>query len=151
MKHLHYTVYMICSTAMFMILNYDAISILTLILLFIMFEYLYYLCILKVSSETWQHTKCLKCNRMTPQHWIHCEVCNRCVNVTYNHYDIISGCALKQNYWRYISLLRGVICVNIILAIVGLVLYPYIIIFTLTHLYVLKSTYNTNQENIYVN
>ena len=59
-------------------------------------------------------------------------------------------CALKQKYYRYISLLRFIIALNIVLSVIGLVLYPYIILFVAGHLVVLKSTYNRDQGDIYV-
>ena len=150
MKHVHYVFYLLSNIGMLVIFRYDGISIATECVLFLVFLYLYYLCTINHVNDTWQHTKCVKCKRMTPQHWVHCEICNRCVNITYTHYEILNDCALKQNYYRYISLLRFIISLNLVLSVIGLVLYPYIILFVAGHLIVLKSTYNRDQGDIYV-
>ena len=129
----------------------DPISISTVIIGILFLNYFYWICSLERVPQFHAFQNCPLCKKLTPQHYIHCNICKKCVSVDKKHYPILQFCSLESYFKRYICLLRGLIVLNIVLFILLTISFgPYICVFVLFHLYILKSTYNRNMNNIYV-
>lgn len=130
----------------------DKISLITLYMGALFFQYLYWLCILDTQiPNSIAVQKCMKCNSMTPQHYVHCDLCKKCQNPNLDHFMIVGTCVRKSNYKRYILFLRALIGLIGILTILQCILHTLLsIVLVFVHIYVLKSTYNTDSRNIYV-
>ena len=152
MNHTQYTLYVCIIMVYFWGTKIDAISLITLYIFLGIFQYLYWLCLLDTrTSASFELQKCMKCNSMTPQHYIHCDRCKKCQSVDKEHFNILDTCVRKSAYKRYILFLRAFIVLLCILTILQSILHTLVsIVFIFVHVYVLKSTYDTDSRNIYV-
>jgi len=151
MNHALYTIYLLLNIALLYILRIEALSVSTVILGFVFWQYFYWICTLERVPQFYAFQRCAACDKMTPQHYIHCDKCKKCVGVDRTHYDVLSTCTLPSHYNRYICLLRGLITLNTVLSVLmGLVYGWTSMVFVLVHLYFLKSTYKKDIRDIYV-
>ena len=61
--------------------------------------------------------RCVFCENLTPQHYVHCHSCKKCIPVTWNHFGFFQQCALPQFVRRYIYLLRFILIQRIVMFI----------------------------------
>jgi len=151
MQHLQYSIYFLCSILYFVATHIDAMSMTTMVMFFFMFQYLYWITILHTFPKNMVVQSCPKCRKMTPQHFVHCERCKKCQPVDRMHFNIIGTCVKKSLYKRYIMFMRFYIALIALLTILQAVIiyYPFFL-FVGLHVYVLKSTYDSDSRNIYV-
>lgn len=151
MEHIHYTFYFLSCIFYFIATHIDPISITTVVMFFFMFQYLYWITVLHTFPKTHAVQSCPKCRKMTPQHFVHCDRCKKCQPVDRIHFDIIGTCVKKSLYKRYILFMRLYIALITFLTIIqaAMIYFPFFLLVGL-HVYVLKSTYDSDSRNIYV-
>jgi len=150
-SHIHYTVYMVLYDMILYLVGTDYISFMTEIIFFCIFQYIYYMCnVVAIPPRFHAFQKCNQCNKMTPQHFIHCDVCKECVGTSLSHRNIINKCVNAERYNQYLSVLRGIIILNIVLTCLSSVIFWPMLPLIIVHAYMLKSTYDATNGYIYV-
>ena len=117
----------------------DDISKILMLIFAVMINYFYFQLRLEPGLKFDSFQQCVSCNKLTPQHYIHCEICKKCVPVKYQHHDDVDICCDDTLYMKYIILVRGMVLLNALLSFV--VLYPFSIVVFFGNLYVLYKTY----------
>jgi hypothetical protein len=152
MNHLYYTLYLIVHV---FLLSYviDVLSMTTQIMLFLIFQYTYFMPLVSGYHKHKTSTAvmyCMSCKTMTPQHYIHCDKCKKCNPVHMNHYHIFDKCIKDEDYTRYIFALRLVTSLNVFMSFTLSFAYWLFAPTFFVHIFVLKSTWIKDKSNIYI-
>lgn len=104
----------------------------------------------KQSMPCSAFSRCVYCDKMTPQHYIHCKKCKECVDTIYTHIDFVRTCVDSQKFVKYMYIVRGMVFLNIVICLLLSLQYAWSMIALVVHIYVLKSTYLYARGDIYV-
>jgi len=151
LNHMSISFYFLSNIVLYTYLDVDRVSIVADGMLLLILQYTYGMIQLGPVKTHHAFQQCAFCDKLTPQHFIHCNKCNKCVDVTKVHWDVLGFCVERHKFMKYIYIVRGMTFVNILLCILLAVRYPWSIVAAFVHLYVLKSTYLHGQRDIYVN
>lgn len=151
MKHITITIYFALSIGILSYIGVDKITLATEALLFLLLQYFYATATIVAAKPSKVVQMCPDCELMTPQHYLHCQECKKCMPADTTHYDILGTCTDEMRYGKYIFMVRLIAYSKIVLyTVVATLMYPWMVVFVLPHVLILKSTYPVAKEDIYV-
>ena len=148
--HAKLAVFLLFNILVNVALKIDAISIVCQCMFLLVLNYHYVLLSVAEPAPDGITVRCAECRKATPQHYVHCRFCKKCVPVTKNHYWLVQQCASKELYQRYLGTARACLLVNIMLSILASIGSVYPLLLLPGQLFFLKSTYDTEKLPIYV-
>lgn len=147
MNHITVTVYVLVTLYLFHTIGVDSLTLTTETLLLLILQYFYGVAHIITVDTCSDVQKCTDCLKMTPQRYIHCPLCGTCVPANYKHYHVLGTCTDSVRYTKYVFLVRIIVATNLLLTIIiAALVYPWITLTSMVHLYVLKSTYDSTSE-----
>lgn len=146
--HLTISTYCLFSIVASTIFDNALLTTILFTLLTIILQLFYFSIFTQEEKSTGPYCQCPSCGILTPQSFIHCNICRRCVPVLYKHWSVSGTCTSKQHIFRYITILKIFIYTNIFVTFVHLYVYPPYLLLLCVHLLALKSTYTTLQKDI---
>lgn len=150
LNHTSVSLYFILNIIVYAAVDVDQISLVTMCLLFVILQYKFGMLRVKQTIPCSAFSRCVYCDKMTPQHYIHCKKCNECADTIYMHIDFVGICVDSRKFIKYMYIVRGMVILNIILCLLLSLRYAWSIIVVVVHIYVLKSTYLYARGDIYV-
>lgn len=146
--HLIISMYCLFSIAVSNVFEHSIMTTILLILLTVLLQIFYFSTFQEEEKVSGPYCQCPYCQELTPQTYVHCTKCRRCVPVLHEHWCVSNSCTSKHNILRYTSALKIIISTNIFTTLLQLYVYPPALLLLCIHLYTLKSTYTTLQKNI---
>ena len=151
MNYAYFMVYFVFHMLLLHRLTNDVLFGITEALLISIFVYMRFIMTIEATLPNHSVQNCARCQKMTPQHYVHCDKCGRCMPVERTHYDFVEACVDPSLFTRYIYLARIMVALNIVCCCVYIMISPFAgIALVAVHIYVLKSTYISVPRNIYV-
>lgn len=149
-KNMHLAISMYClfSIAVSNVFEHSIMTTILYILLTILIQLFYFSIFSYDEKLTGPFCQCPSCGKLTPQSYIHCTKCRRCVPVLHQHWCVSNTCTSKENILRYTTTLKIFITTNIFVTFIQLHNYPPAFFLLCVHLFALKSTYSSLQKDI---
>lgn len=142
--HIWLSLYYVLYLILFSDISYNSFC---LAVLFILLQYFKYLSNVSVY-ERGPYQFCTSCQKMTLQHYVHCNECKQCVPVSWSHSKMLNACSTDFHIDRYQYLIHIInIYISILIILYGLINYFYFFIL-LIHLYVIYKTLKEKNINI---
>lgn len=138
--HLLITLYYITWCIIF---SYDIYTTMTLSIMTILLQWFYGISLVtNTSTNAFQY--CIYCQKMTPQHFIHCNKCSKCVSADKVHSVKIGICLTKHHLLRYNYILNIINIYILSILLITSINYVYYLLAATLHLitifYVFKET-----------
>jgi hypothetical protein len=116
----------------------DPLSLYTIATFILIHQWFYLSCLNEPFSYNEPSQYCDRCEKMTPQSFIHCKHCKRCVPVLNSHSFLLNKCCDTTLIRRYIILMKMTIILYIALTIIAALNYPLISFAIIIHLTALQ-------------
>ena len=104
--------YCLFSIAVSNVFEHSVMTTTLLILLTILLQMFYFSSFTEEEKVVGPYCQCPSCHELTPQSYIHCTKCRRCVPVLHEHWCVSNSCTNKQNILRYTTTLKIFISTN---------------------------------------
>ena len=141
MEHIYLSFIFIFFTYILAILNMDGISLALQIVLLVFFQYIYYSLTIHPPLRFDYVQNCVSCGKMTPQHYVHCSKCKKCVPVLFQHYDIVGMCVSKKSFRRYVFTKQFMLFQQLIISIIMSMNSPGLLFLVTIIVYILYKSY----------
>lgn len=150
MDHIYLSFLFLFFSYILSLLHMDGISIVLQLVLLVFFQYIYYTLTIHPLPRFEYVQNCVSCGKMTPQHYVHCSKCKKCVPVLFQHYDIIGMCVSKKTFRRYVFFKRFMLFQQTILSIIMSFNYPGLLFMVTINVYILYKSYRYDLNEIRV-
>jgi len=140
MNHFYFTLFYICTFYILVAFGLDGISFVTQCLLMFFLQYKFYTLHIEPANPYEYVQQCTYCKLLTPQHYVHCNKCKKCVPVLFEHQDAIEICADKKAFRVYVAIKRMIIIEQILVYLIMSFVNPFLLIVPTVYIYLFYKT-----------